>query len=117
MNRLTISSILMLIVGFTLAGCASKARDTSKTMATENAVQQAIVNADFRLYAFKGRRTTIPGLTPEQITQAQKTCGTKFMEGTGDVLKTRADREQRRLKFQFASEYNRLMFQACLSRN
>jgi len=112
-----VSIVATMLLSATLSGCYTTETNGSSTNLPEpqNAVEEARSNNDYRLYAFKGRRMTVPGLTPEQQQKAQEMCGTKLMEGTGDVIKTPEDREQRKTKLKFATEYNRLMFTSCIT--
>ena len=117
MHKSKLITFVLVGMSLSIAGCASddhppKAKPIT---AAQSAIEEARANADYRLYAFKGRRMTIPGLSNEQMVQAKNICGTKLMEGTGDVLKTKQDREKRKLKYKFASEYNQLMFEICMN--
>lgn len=79
----------------------------------EQEVQQAIGDKDYRLYGFQGRRLTLPGIGPEQTDEIAKQCGYKLMEGTGDVIKSELQREQRRKKLEYATLYNQQMLSLC----
>lgn len=79
----------------------------------EQELQQAINNKDYRLYGFQGRRMTLPGIPPEQTNEAAEQCGYKLMSGTGDVVKSEQQRQQRNEKFAYATLYNKKMRLLC----
>ena len=79
----------------------------------EQDIQQAIGENDYRLYGFKGRRITLPGISPEQTDEVANQCGYKLMDGTGDVIKSERQREQRRNKLAYATMYNQQMVLLC----
>lgn len=91
----------------------TKNKNLSLDLQVEQDIQQAIVDNDYRLYGFQGRRMTLPGISPEQTDDVAKRCGYKLMEGTGDVLKSEQQREQRRKKLEYATLYNQKMLLLC----
>jgi len=70
---------------------------------------------DFRLYAAKGRRIIIPGLVETQFSKAKKYCGIQYIAGMGDVIRKAEDKEKYRIKYMYASEYNKAMYVYCMN--
>ena len=112
------------LVFILMLGCsacsAPKAVETERyeanlTERVAREVQMADELRDYRLYAFSGRRITLPGLSQDDSEIAKVKCGTKFMPGSGDVLKTAAQRAERRAKFDFAARFNQLVYKLCLN--
>lgn len=77
-------------------------------------LKQAKAAQDFRLYATKGRRIIIPGLTKSQLIQAKESCGLKYIVDSGDVLRSTADKEKYLSSYKFAIAYNKTMFIYCM---
>jgi len=77
------------------------------------AINEAKENKDYRLMYTLGRNPTIPGFETESFDALKKQCGVKAMSGTGDVLKSPSDKQERRLKYQFAKQYNTKMYPIC----
>ena len=119
------NQLFALALTLCLTGCATTMAADDHKQKSEQAlspeVREAIVAAtkaqDFRLYAFAGRKVTLPGLDPEEAKQAEQRCGKKFLPNTSDVLRTEADRVKRRGQYDFASQYNRHMYQLCLNQS
>jgi hypothetical protein len=82
----------------------------------EQVLRDAISNQDYRLYGSTGRRIVLPGLESENFEKTKKRCGVKLLPGMGDVLKNNQDREERRKKYQFASEVNKKLYALCLKK-
>ncbi|NQY65422.1 MAG: hypothetical protein HRT38_17230 [Alteromonadaceae bacterium] len=123
-----ISSVKGLVVGLAsvlasvvlIFGCNEKeGNDVKETGVSEdarleNALKQAKLQQDYRLFALKGRRVTLPGIENKQMENAKLACGIKYLKNTGDVLENEQDRERRRLDFQFAEEFNQIVYPLCL---
>jgi len=111
---------ILLLMPLLLAACSNLSPampeddESALALKIENEIAQAKMDKDFRLYAFSGRRVTIPGLSREEADRAKTRCGTKFMPDSGDVIRTEQQRLERRAKFDFASGYNRQMYRLCL---
>lgn len=79
------------------------------------AIEQAIVNKDFRLLHSKGRRIVVPGLEQLDISLVQSQCGLKPMIKSGDVMKTTEQRQQQKAAYAFAKQFNQAVYQQCLA--
>ncbi|WDE04327.1 hypothetical protein SG34_023765 [Thalassomonas viridans] len=82
----------------------------------ERAVELALKNRDFRLYAGTGRSQVLPGISGAERKKALALCGYKPMKGTGDVLKKESQRQELKKKFAFMADYNRRMLAICKQR-
>ena len=80
----------------------------------EQAIANAIASKDFRLYATSGRRITLPGIAESEFTALKTQCGVKFTEGTGDVIRSASQREQRTQVVHYMTSFNVLMKALCL---
>ncbi len=80
----------------------------------EQAVSDAKSNKDYRLYGLAGRRIILPGLENKNVKDIKKRCGIRILSGSGDVLKSKQDREKRRLNYQFAVKVNEQIYALCL---
>ncbi|NQY35654.1 MAG: hypothetical protein HRT37_11905 [Alteromonadaceae bacterium] len=115
-----ISVFNLLVSVLLISGCTVKdyndenKLDLSGKDRLEIAIKQAKLQYDYRLFALKGRRTTLPGIENSQMENAKLACGIKYLKGTGDVLKNDKDREKRRLNFQFAEVFNQIIYPLCL---
>jgi len=76
-------------------------------------VKKSKEKRDYRLLAMKGRRITLPGFEGQNVNEISQRCGIKLMKNTGDVLKNDEDKENRRLKYQFALNFNQIIFAIC----
>jgi len=104
-----------------LAACGNN--DVSQTKQQEiqkplNKVMEAIdlasSKSDYRLYMAQGRKLTIPGFENKSFEEIKSQCGLKAMKGTGDVFKSAEAKKERRLKYQFAKQFNEIMYPLCL---
>jgi len=78
------------------------------------AIEMATSHSDYRLYMTQGRNLTIPGFENAHFEEIKSVCGLKSMKGTGDVFKSDEAKQQRRLKYQFAKQFNEIMYPLCL---
>ena len=110
----------VLLSFFLITGCnekkenAVKENNVTQETRLESAIKQAKLEKDYRLFATKGRRVTLPGIDNEQFENAKSTCGIKHLKNSGDVLRNEQDKENRRLNFQFAKEFNQVIYSLCL---
>lgn len=79
------------------------------------AIEKSISKKDFRLLHSKGRRIVVPGLEQEDITLIQSQCGLKPMNNSNDVMKTSEQRQQQKLAYAFAKQFNQAMYVHCLN--
>ncbi len=89
----------------------------NKNAATSTIVEQKIAAAlsqqDFRLYQSAGRRVVVPGFEKENIKPIKLICGLKVIPGSSDVLKSAQDKKAQRMRYQFAKQFNLVMFEHC----
>lgn len=78
------------------------------------AIEQAKANADYRLLHSKGRRMVLPGLEQHDLSLLKSQCGVKPMLVSGDVLKTAEQRQQRKVQYEFAKQFNQAVYAMCL---
>lgn len=102
----------LISIPLVLLSACSMTNNEHKTEA-ERAVQEAITKSDLRFLATQGRRTTFPGLDETADKVLIDHCGYRFLEGTGDVIKSAEDKVLRKEKVVYASEYNQLIKQHC----
>lgn len=104
---------------FILSACCSDASQGSQPQQAELppnvylAINEAKENKDHRLLYTLGRNPVIPGFETKRFEALKKQCGVKAISGTGDVLKSPSDKKERRLKYQFAKQYNTKMYNIC----
>jgi len=105
----------------TLAACGNNDVSQTKHQETQkpinmviHAIEQAKSQSDFRLYMALGRNLTIPGFENKNFEEIKLQCGLKPMKGTGDVFKSAEAKKERRLKYQFAKQFNEIMYPLCL---
>jgi len=113
MKKLLWLNILM------LSACGS---DLSQSSQTEQAdllpnvaqvINEAKEKKDHRLMYTLGRKPVIPGFEAKSFSALKKQCGIKAIHGTGDVIKGPSDKQERRIKYQFAKEFNTTMYTLC----
>lgn len=114
-GKLTALSVL-LSAGLTV-GCQGM---NKQEMAPDGKLQQALSEAmdkqDFRLYYTTGRRPMVPGFEQYEFKALEARCGVKVMPGTGDTLRSEADKAARTQAYQYAKAYNLKIYDACLNR-
>lgn len=102
-----------------LAACGSDiskgAQDQQVELPTNvaQAINIAKENKDHRLMYTLGRNPVIPGFETNNFSALKKQCGIKPIHGTGDVIKSPSDKQERRVKYQFAKEYNSKIYDIC----
>jgi len=97
------------------AACQPPASNNTQVLSSpvDTEVHQARKNNDFRLYGTSGRNITVPGVNSEERSYAIELCGIKFMEGTGDVIKTPEQRQKRKEKVAYMKSYNQRIYVLC----
>jgi hypothetical protein len=110
-------SLLMLVACG--SGIAHDADNEPKQNESSAQIKEAINKAqerhDYRLMYTLGRNPVIPGFESKKFAQLKIQCGVKPIVGTGDVVKTPKDKQARRLKYQFAVQYNNTIYELCQS--
>lgn len=110
---------LTLLTVLILTACGSDVSQGSQSVQmvssakVTQAVNEAKENKDHRLMYTLGRNPVIPGFESNNFTELKKQCGIKPIHGTGDVIKSESDKQKRRIKYQFAKEYNSNIYKAC----
>jgi hypothetical protein len=113
MKRLLWLNILM------LSACGSDISQSSQTEQVDllpnvvQAINEAKANQDHRLMYTLSRNPVIPGFENKSFSALKKQCGIKPTHGTGDVIKSPNDKQERRIKYQFAKEFNTKMYTIC----
>lgn len=111
--------ILLWLTIFILAACGSEVSQSSLSQQAEisanivQAINTAKENKDHRLMYTLGRNPVIPGFETDSFAALKKQCGIKPLYGTGDVIKSPSDKQERRVKYQFAKQYNTRMYDIC----
>ncbi|MCF2857607.1 hypothetical protein L1286_09005 [Pseudoalteromonas sp. SMS1] len=118
MRRLQILACLWGVVGCTGQSLSQGPEQTSTVTKSDVLnidveVEKALENRDYRLFLTQGRRPVSPGLEHIPIEKLKAHCGTKFLAGTGDVLKSAEEKKARVEKYNFAKAYNRKMYALC----
>jgi len=123
MNKISDCLLIPLTLLFmmaSLSGCNHTEDSYPNTDPIETQVAQAVDEArlmgDFRLYATTGRRATLPGISQDDSEQAKSRCGVQYMSGTGDAISTTEQREKRKSLIHFMTSYNRVIFGMCTKR-
>ena len=102
-----------------LSACGSDIRQGAQPQPAElpanvtQAINVATENKDYRLMYTLGRKPVIPGFESNNFAALKKQCGIKPIHGTGDVIKNPSDKQERRVKYQFAKEYNTKIYDIC----
>ena len=113
MKKLLWTSLLM------LSACGSDLSQISQKEQAEllpnvaQEINEAKAKKDHRLMYTLGRNPVIPGFEAYSFSALKKQCGIKPIHGTGDVIKNPSDKQERRIKYQFAKEFNTEMFTIC----
>jgi hypothetical protein len=109
-------AMALLAIGIT-TGCQGMSKQASNADSKlDQAVSQALAMEDFRLYYTTGRRPVVPGFEQLAFKELEAQCGVKAMPGTGDTLRSEADKKARSEAYRYAREFNIKMYEACLNR-
>jgi hypothetical protein len=110
-------SLTLLLIMAQLSGCkyAEDPVPSSETIEAQiaQAIEDAQLQGDLRLYATTGRRATLPGITQDDSEYAKSLCGVQYMTGTGDAFSTAEQREKRKQLIHFMTSYNQVIFEFC----
>lgn len=123
----------------TLAGCATEAshQTTTSPVAKANTatpdtslsgefkwvaykdpiadVNLAVAKSDYNLIALVGDKTEYPGLQQQQVDSVTQTCGVKYVDANSGFVRPTQRYNHFTALTDYASKYNALMWQACLS--
>ena len=72
---------------------------------------------DYRLLVTTARKIVVPGIKKSIIKRAIALCGKKYMNNTGDVIRTKDDRNKRKKILHYMQQYNEKMWLLCQSNN
>jgi len=76
---------------------------------------QAIQRGDKRLLAMATRAPNMPGVPAESTSKAKSECGIRYLEGSTDAVLGDAHLKLLQAAQEYASQYNKLMLDACLN--
>ncbi len=113
------SLCLTILITLTLTACGSDISQGAQPQQAElpaniaQAINVATKSKDHRLMYTLGRNPVIPGFETNNFAALKKQCGIKPIHGTGDVIKSASDKQDRRIKYQFAKEYNTQIYDIC----
>ncbi|WP_046004614.1 hypothetical protein [Pseudoalteromonas rubra] len=107
----------LLSIGLTM-GCQGmhKQEDADVDDKLQQALTEAMDKQDFRLFYTTGRRPVVPGFEQFAFKDLEARCGVKVMPGTGDTLRSEADKAARSEAYQYAKSYNLKIYDACLNK-
>lgn len=77
------------------------------------AIALAKQNKDYRLLVTSGRSMSIPGVNASDYQTLLALCGKKYNSATGDVIKSQAQRLERKKQIEFMRQYNEQMVAIC----
>jgi hypothetical protein len=109
--------LTLLFIMAQLSGCKHTEDPVPNSEPIEVQIAQAVKDAqllgDLRLYATTGRRATLPGITQDDSEYAKTLCGVQYMPGTGDAISTKEQRDKRKHLIHFMTSYNQVIFEIC----
>lgn len=76
--------------------------------------RQAIERGDKRLLAMATRNPNMPGVPAESESKIKAVCGIRYLRGSTDTVFGEAHMKLLQAAQAYATEYNRLMLDACL---
>ncbi|WP_125717218.1 hypothetical protein [Pseudoalteromonas rubra] len=114
-DKLTVAGALF-SVGLTMGCQGMNKQEANADDALAQALTEAIDKQDFRLFYTTGRRPVVPGFEQLTFKDLEARCGVKAMPGTGDTLRSEADKAARTEAYQYAKNYNLKMYDACLNK-
>jgi hypothetical protein len=116
--------LICLLLLSVFVGCTTTDEPTSLTgeLAAFNWLQQAdsgkdaeaaIAKQDYRLLAINLRGVVLPGIAPDQLAQVKQQCKYRFLDGMGDVLTSKEQRQWWKKGKAYAEAYNKIMVGHC----
>ncbi|MBQ4813943.1 hypothetical protein J8M20_21435 [Pseudoalteromonas luteoviolacea] len=101
-----------------LGGCADQQKHgTFDQTDLKSNLEWAKAEQDYRFLVFASRRLVIPGFEDGDAKSLKQQCGIRYWKNEGDVLYSKAERESRSAKYQFASKYNHAVYALCNQSN
>lgn len=79
----------------------------------EKDASQALSEKDYRLYILAGRGERLVGIDPNKARQLKQQCGTRYIQGSTDVIHD--DQHMKALKkaYSYAEKYNQIIAKHC----
>jgi hypothetical protein len=122
-------ALVLLIVCFSLLACnpGSEKQVSENTSVPEHIAllewarvadaqhdaKTAIANSDYRLLILAGRGERMLGISPEESGSLKKRCGTRYLQGSTDVIRDDEHLSLLNKAHQYAEEYNKIVATAC----
>jgi hypothetical protein len=85
----------------------------NKTEGAESDALKAIEQKDFRLLVTSGRGSSAPGIPFDLMTAMMERCGTKFIEGSTDMLRGEEHKDMMLKALEYAKIYNKTIVKHC----
>lgn len=79
----------------------------------EAEAQTALSRGERYLLCNAGRSATLPGLSPQQATQARQVCSVQCLEGVTDAIYGENHRKYLGVALDFSARWNQIMLNAC----
>lgn len=120
------------IVVFLLAGCNVTTDEKKADMGTENLpdymqalmwvntanpkvdASKALNQKDYRLYIVASRGERLVGITPNLAADLKERCGTRYIQGSTDVVKDDQHLAMLKKAYAYAEQYNQIIAEQCL---
>lgn len=117
MTKLDMKTIIGCLTMCFVASCGqTKTQSDIANSRVDIAIKQALIEKDYRLLVTSSRRVYAPGILVAKQSALLDRCGSKFMAGTGDVVKDEEAREKRKEQIAFMTEYNVEMAKYCIDK-
>jgi len=115
MTNLSKKLIISCLSVYFVVGCGqTKPQPDTANSRVDIAIKQALLQKDYRLLVTSSRRVYAPGISTSEQSALLAKCGSKFMAGTGDVIKTEQERNKRKEQIAFMKDYNVEMVSHCI---
>lgn len=88
-----------------------------KNADAERDAAESIKRGDLRLLAMASRGPNMPGVPVESASKAKSICGIRYLEGSTDAVAGEVHMQLLQQAYDYATQYNKLLLAACLSRN
>jgi len=90
-----------------------KALAWSSSANAEADAQKAIKQKDYRLFVVAGRGERLVGVDAKDATRLKQACGTQYIQGSTDVIKSDAHMAALKKAYAYAEAYNQIMVKHC----
>jgi hypothetical protein len=88
-------------------------RWTETGQTAKQAAANAIADEDYRLLVTAGRGTAAPGVPVDVVAAMKERCGTKYIEGSTDVIRGDEHRAMLMKAYEYAADYNKVIIKHC----